>query len=103
MLIGAAGQVNKRLYGTGRTAMVNNMYPVRVRALLSELIAEVGLDIESPYREELELNPPLNVDEFTDAALFSDYRGRPVPPRLRNQVRARVLKHFLDAKQEGAV
>jgi hypothetical protein len=83
--------------------MVNNMYPARVAALLFELVAEVGLDIESPYREELELNPPLNVDEFTDAVLFADYRGRPVRPALRSQVRARVLKHFLDAKQEGAV
>lgn len=79
--------------------MVNNMYPARVAALLYELIAEVGLDIESPYREELELNPPLTVDEFTDAVLFADFRGRPVRPVLRSQVRERVLKHFLDAKQ----
>jgi hypothetical protein len=83
--------------------MINNMYPARVTALLSELVAEVGLDIESPYREELELNPPLNVDAFTDAVLFADYRGRPVRPALRSQVRARVLKHFLDAEQDGAV
>jgi hypothetical protein len=83
--------------------MVNNMYPARVSALLSELIAEVGLDIESPYWEELGLNPPLDVDEFTDAVLFADYRGRPIRPALRDQVRARVLKHFLDANQEGSV
>ncbi|HEY7116191.1 MAG TPA: hypothetical protein VH475_06380 [Tepidisphaeraceae bacterium] len=82
--------------------MVNNMYPARVAALLFELVAEVGLDIESPYREELELNPPLSVDDFTDAVLFADFRGRPVRPALRRQVRARVLKHFLDAGQAGA-
>jgi hypothetical protein len=82
--------------------MVNKMYPARVAALLFELVSEVGLDIESPDREELKLNPPLDVDEFTDAVLFADYRGRPVRRALRDQVRACVLKHFLDAQQQGA-
>ena len=82
--------------------MVNNMYPARVEALLFELIAEVGLDIdESPYPQELVLNPPLSVDGFTDAVLALGHSG-PVRPALRSHVRARVLKHFLDAKQEGA-
>jgi hypothetical protein len=82
--------------------MVNNMYPARVAALLFELVAEVGLDLEQPGRQWLELNPPLDVDAFTDAVLLIEYKGQPVRPALRSQIRARVAKHFLDARQESA-
>ena len=69
------------LSGPGQLCMVSNMYPARVEALLFELIAEVGLDIEeSPYPEEFVLNPPLNVDDFTEAVLFASHGGQPVRP-----------------------
>jgi hypothetical protein len=82
--------------------MVNNMYPARVAALLFELIAEVGLDIDQPGRQWLELNPPLDVDKFTDAVLAVEFKDQPVRPSLRAQVRSRVFKHFTDAHQESA-
>jgi hypothetical protein len=88
--------------GHGRPP-ASNLYPARVAALLFELIAEVGLDLEpAEERRRLELDPPPDVDAFTDAVLFAEFKGRAVRPALRAQVRARVLKHFLDARPDGS-
>jgi uncharacterized protein (DUF2267 family) len=88
--------------------MENNMHPARVAALLYELVAEVGLDFEEVHEQRFRLDPALDVDAFTDAVFAAEYRHvsnyKPLDVRaaLRAQVRARVLKHFVDAHQEGA-
>ena len=72
------------------------MYPARVKALLTELCVELGFCLPPEAQRRIEMAPPADIDLFTDL-VFREEGMDPHMPRnahLRSQVRARVASHI---------
>lgn len=75
----------------------------QVDLLLQELCVVLGFCLTPDANTQLMCEPPADVDEFTDAVIRAeglDPYGD-IPLRLRRDVRARVARHFGQAKDEG--
>ena len=76
------------------------MTSAQIEALLYELCSGLGFCLPPEAHERLKSEPPADVDAFTDAVIRAEGLDpyADIPLHLRRDARARVAKHFSDAK-----
>jgi hypothetical protein len=72
----------------------------QVELLLQELCVVLGFCLPPEVNARLMREPPTDVDEFTDAVIRAEGLDpyADIPLHLRRDVRARVVKHFGQAR-----
>jgi hypothetical protein len=75
--------------------------PDEVRGLLSRLCTEYGFCLPTKEIEKLAVSPPMNIDEFTEAALGAEGYGFTKSDPLCNKARELVAQVFIDHQSKS--
>jgi hypothetical protein len=75
--------------------------PAEVRGLLSRLCIEYGFCMPPIEIEKLAVSPPMDIDEFTRAALAAEGYGFTKSDPLCNKARELVAQAFIDHQSKN--